>query len=169
MINHCTCSTRFHLVLSAPYPDSLGGEEPVAGDSRTRRRKAGALWAAAMASGIRRVRGRNGLRARDAAHGHTAVVAVIYLRLGCLHRCRSCSCCSSGCSGCSGWCCSASPSAPPSAALRFSFAILLCSSLFRSSSLEPTVGRLCSISILISFCTLFDVFVLLLSASCLLA
>ena len=30
MINHCTCSTRFHLVLSAPYPDSLGGEEPVA-------------------------------------------------------------------------------------------------------------------------------------------
>ena len=30
MINHCTCSTRFHLVLSAPYPDPLGGEEPVA-------------------------------------------------------------------------------------------------------------------------------------------
>ena len=30
MINHCTCSTRFHLVLSAPYPDSLGGEEPFA-------------------------------------------------------------------------------------------------------------------------------------------
>ena len=30
MVNHCTCSTRFHLVLSAPYPDSLGGEEPVA-------------------------------------------------------------------------------------------------------------------------------------------
>ena len=32
-----------------------------------------------MASGIRRVRGRNGLRARDAAHGHTAVVAVIFV------------------------------------------------------------------------------------------
>ena len=29
MINHCTCSTRFHLVLSAPYPDSLGGEDPM--------------------------------------------------------------------------------------------------------------------------------------------
>ena len=32
-----------------------------------------------MASGIRRVRGRNGLRARDAAHGHMAVVAVIFV------------------------------------------------------------------------------------------
>ena len=32
-----------------------------------------------MASGIRRVRGHNGLRARDAAHGHTAVVAVIFV------------------------------------------------------------------------------------------
>ena len=32
-----------------------------------------------MASGVRRVRGRNGLRARDAAHGHTAVVAVIFI------------------------------------------------------------------------------------------
>ena len=32
-----------------------------------------------MASGVRRVRGRNGLRARDAAHGHTAVVAAIFV------------------------------------------------------------------------------------------
>ena len=32
-----------------------------------------------MASGIRRVRGRSGLRARDAAHGHMAVVAVIFV------------------------------------------------------------------------------------------
>ena len=32
-----------------------------------------------MASGVRRVRGHKGLRARDAAHGHTAVVAVIFV------------------------------------------------------------------------------------------
>ena len=32
-----------------------------------------------MASGVRRVRGHKGLRARDAAHGHTAAVAVIFV------------------------------------------------------------------------------------------
>ena len=32
-----------------------------------------------MAFGVRRVRGHKGLRARDAAHGHTAVVAVIFV------------------------------------------------------------------------------------------